>query len=717
MFDRDTLQNFIVNTSRQKFSAVTRLVLREIYGLEVTDVDGKGDGAADYIVIPRDGGPRTFVSQVTVQKSGWKNKALRDAETAVREFKCTRYMYLTTRGHESTAFRELENEIHQTHKIPATCLGGREIADMILERGLLSQALDSLDIPVPSSVRDRPDRREILLHAYVALGEEAADLREQVYDDTILLVLRDRGRLSRRDLIGQAVEWLGCDLSREGRFESRIDSLLTRRLLIRDRDGDTLDLSDTSRQSLTNAERVYIAEMDSLASSQASLIEKQFGVAWPTDSARHCAVLLSRAFIKKQLGTLESAGGLPNSLGLLRDLGDPVQELRDYLATANIPVGAVQDVVQEFASNAASLPIIHKLTRSALYALLEGRHPLQTCRSLGVSSWSDVTVIVDASVLIPFLCARLYAPTQGRFSRGALQSINALFKAGARIVTTQDYINETAAHLLKAREYFHFPDAADMLQYSRNGYVEHYFRLRAEGVAVPEDLSGFLTRFSKQLIRQQETQQWIRAIMVDIQGLANQYGVTYEHAKYPGSHVSDVIDREYAYAMRDRGADKLDLLARHDALTLAHMRKIVLDGKSALMCLTWDRLMIAVAKKVGDCGWAVTPHEASDFIQITQRPTGEKLISLSHGLATVRERPGMIVGAILDELAKHAKGNMLDWQMRDRLNEIQSGLLDRINVNDPNFEEWARQQTEAVLESVGIEDSKQVARAVVTEAR
>jgi hypothetical protein len=700
MIDNLTLENFIINSSQSRFDSIVRLLLKDVFHIDATNVDAKGDGGGDFVTIPVEGGPRAFVGQVTVKDQSWEAKAKADADKAVKELKCTRYFFFTCRRHESATLRKLESKISTKHKIPATCLGGKEIADILISNDLVFAAFELFGMPLPASLNNRLDRSEILLHSYVALGTETADLRHQVYDDTILIILRDSGPKKGEKLVHEAIALLGCDLSREGKFRGRLDYLLSRKWIVKNADTADIDLTPRARNTLDVAERIYSTELDSLASSQAALLEKKHGVEWPKESAQKCSLLLARAFIKRHLDTLQASMVHINRLQLTSEIGDPIQELRDYISHAGVPVVSVNSVLEELANNAADSPLINKLVRGALYAALEGQNSLRASRVLGVASWDQVTVIVDASVLIPFICAKMYRPTSGRFSRGAIECIEAFRQSGAKLVTTQDYINEAASHLLKARDYAGLKGSDRFLAYSVNGYVSHFFNMREQGLATPDNLAAFLAKFSRSILHEQESGQWIRAIMADIHRLASEYGIQYEHIKKVEPHYSDVVDREYGHLQHERQIDRADILFEHDARTLSSMRKNMANGITGQMCLTWDRTLIDIARKVGDCGWVVSPHDACDFIQLSRPPSGHKLISLSHRLARARERPSEIVGELLDRIMQVADPSQMDWQMRDRLEALHKELLGRTDTTSPEYDEWARQKKNAFLKEI-----------------
>jgi hypothetical protein len=99
------------------------------------------------------------------------------------------------------------------------------------------------------------------------------------------------------------------------------------------------------------------------------------------------------------------------------------------------------------------------------------------------------------------------------------------------------------------------------------------------------------------------------------------------------------------------------------------------------MCLTWDAVMIGVGRELGDCGWVVSPHEASDVIQARLKISGTKLTALSHSLARARERPSEISARIIDQIVHLAGERLQDWQFREKVKTFHREALDRIDLN------------------------------------
>ena len=50
MIDNLTLENFIINSSQSRFDSIVRLLLKEVFHIDATNVDAKGDGGGDFVM-------------------------------------------------------------------------------------------------------------------------------------------------------------------------------------------------------------------------------------------------------------------------------------------------------------------------------------------------------------------------------------------------------------------------------------------------------------------------------------------------------------------------------------------------------------------------------------------------------------------------------------------------------------------------------------------
>ncbi len=701
----ETIENFIKNLGKVDFDTVAVLVLTKVYHLKLLNVDGKGDAGSDARIFKDLGGSTTAAYQLPVQDAGWKRKALADARKAVEGLKATRFFFLTSRTHEGADLAEVENEIISALKIPANCLGAKQLAGLIVGRGLVPEFLEAIGAPVNVPTSNRPDLKEILLHSYVALGSERAKLRDDVYDDTLMYCLNLRGGAMPKDgLVDAALHLLECPEGRRDLLSRRVDSLLTRGWL-RPLPQGQFRLADEQKIAIQGAERLYYAELGVLASAQAQLIYDKCGATWTQDQAHRAGVLLARMFIKCQLDTVRNAALELTALGLVRNIGDPEQDLRDMLSAAGVPPRAVNGVILEFVDLAKEKPLIKKLARAATCVAIEGGDPLAGAKLIGASRWPAVTITLDASVAIPYLCASLYSPTSDRFSQGANECVTDFLGLGAKVVTPWFYIEECSAHLLKALDYgAGADDFQDDFAHSQNGYVAQYYLLRQTGRNVPLSIADYLETFAPSVKRSQgDLRTWTRTVMSELEQQFRHYGVEYEDIPRIPDHFRVEVEREYTYAMNALKRSKSHRLIEHDVMELSHSRRGIAEWGQSRLCLTWDGAMIDVGRKLRDCGWVVSPHEAIDFVQPYRRMSESKMFALAHVLASARDRSRDVAGHILDRVVYLAKERLLDWEFRQKVKDLRDDLLSRIDLSKPRYADWVDQETDKFLRSQGVE--------------
>jgi hypothetical protein len=703
--DQDTIENHIKNLGRADFDAVARMLLVEFFGFTAIDVDGAGDGGGDMLAFSDVFSNRIWASlaiQKTIQETQLEKKVLADATKAKTQLGAQRFFFLTSRAHQSTTLRKLENTISSHHDMSATCLGAKEIAGTIVERKLLRQFAEAIGLQMNISVSDRPDKAEILLHAYVALGSDRFHLKNEVYDDSILIALHEGGSsMSPDNVVIKAAELLAGGAGTRERLARQIKSLLARGH-IHAAGAGRVSLSDDMKIQLHAADAIYVNELKSLASAQSQILKDTCNLDWSDSQCEAAASLLARCFIQRQLTAAEHTSVALAKTGLSRTLGEPLSDLKQLLSVAGVAPRKMDQVIDQFVCIAAGTSLIKKLTKAVTFVATEGQQLSKASRVLGASHWSQVITTLDASVAIPFLCASLFSPTHGRFSYGANECIGLLKDEGAPLVIPRVYINEVSAHLLRAINYPETLEFDASLEHSENGFVAHYYQMKASGKKVPTTLRDFVSIFSKAALHPKATpQETNRAIMADLQPLLSEYGVQYDDISNVPRQFRDDVEKTYIFKLDEMHRTKPFILIDHDVQVLSHARRARSQNSEIRMCLTWDAVMIAVGRELEYCGWIVSPHEAADIIQARLKISGTKLTALTHSLARVRERPSEIGARIVDRIVQLAGEQLQDWQFRKKVELFYREALDRIDLRSETYNE-VDGEIEGFLKAEGI---------------
>lgn len=570
---QDTIENHIKHLGKSDFDGLVTLVLEKAFKLTAIDVDGKGDGGSDFRTFSDSGGNQTLAIQKTVKQSGWKEKAVADATKAKDELGAKRFFFLTSRAHEATSLRAVENEITSTLGIAATCLGATELAGLIVGEGLLADFARAIDLPLKTPLEHRPDMREIMLHSYFALSDDRKSLRENIYDATLQSILHfTNAPLEREAVVQMAMEQLGSQESRRVQITTRVDSLLGRGAILTDAPSKHLRLSANVGESFEISDGIYLKELRQLAAAQTDLVNSSGGE-WSQEQSEQAAVLLAQRFVQRQLQTARRASLALSRTGFGRYLSEPEQTLRALILESGIRPGKVDRVLSQFVEMASDKPLVKKLTRSIVHVALENADPEKAAVIVGARRWADVEVILDASVAIPYLSASLFAPTYGRFSRGSNECIRTLRELGATLVIPREYLNECASHLVRAMRYCHnLQGLEDSLAHSQNGFVAHYYQLKHSSKSAPRSLREFIGTLAPAAVAT-KSHVWttVRQVMSQLQLLFRDYGVCFQDAKRVPEHYSKDIEVAYSYALEKLGGKKSENLLKHDVAVLGHL--------------------------------------------------------------------------------------------------------------------------------------------------
>ena len=187
--DIETLTNHIAGLSKHYFDNACKIVLNDVFGLNAINVDGKNDGGTDFTAFTSSGDRINAGYQITTQKSAIKAKAYKDAKKSIEKLKVTRFYFFTTFNLDEIETRKIENEISKELNISSTCLSSRHIAGLILSENLLNKFLDESNYPLPQGFTSSFDYREMALHSYTILSDDATQMKSSIYDDTILFQL------------------------------------------------------------------------------------------------------------------------------------------------------------------------------------------------------------------------------------------------------------------------------------------------------------------------------------------------------------------------------------------------------------------------------------------------------------------------------------------------------------------------------------------------
>lgn len=697
--DIETLTNHISKLGKQYFDKVCNLVFLEIFRYTAINIDGSYDGGTDIVTI-KDGQRERIAYQITTQKTDIKNKAYRDAKKAIEKLSIDKYYFLTTYNLSEIESRMIEDEISKDLGIKASCFSPRLIAGLILRENKLNKILDALNYPLPRQHGNIVDIKEKALHSYSLFSDDASKLKYSVYEDTILFSLY-KNSMSEDELINSVITFLNLNEDTRDFIKRKIDSLFGKSSVEKEENGNII-LSPKSFEDLENRQKLYERELANLSAAQTDLL-KEKNIPWTEDESKKISLWIANAYIANQFENLKDINASIVNRDFYNISENGAFKIKDYfIKHKSIQEDIADEITNELLEMASSHPLITKISRAFVYVALDGNNPIISSKAIGASRWSDIKIIIEPSVALPFICSVLYNGNTNKFFNNSVRSIVQAKELDSLLFIPYYYINECAGHLLTARKYIGFEDNKE-LEYSANVFISNYFFLKNRGIKTPDTILEYLQTFSNSIkIEKDNVKVWVRSIMTDLQSILTTNGIQY--IDIPQYNESDIQDIEITYKeiLEEQKVKKKLHLIKNDVYTLkATNERIVKEGE-VWVILTNDKSLINFSKTDYFKGWITNPLR---FLQITElsKPMSEsKLISLVHSVATFSERTLSLGARIMDRLISLSSKEIQNYELKVEIEKFKQETINSVNIEDPNILDLIDSKTDEFIEKLGL---------------
>lgn len=707
--DVETLANHISNLGKQYFDKACKLVLTEVFNLNAINIDGAYDGGTDMVSLI-DGNREKAAYQITTQKSDIKNKAYRDADKALKKLSIEKYYFLTTYNLSEIDQRLIETKISQELGINANCFSPKIIAGLIINDGKLNRFLDVLDYPLPRQHGNMVDIKEKALHGYSIFSDDAGKLRYSVYEDTILFSLFNNS-MDEESLVSTVKTFLNLDEEKDEFIKKRIGGLFGKSLIFKD-ENKIISLTSSASKDLDNRQSLYEIELNNLSSAQTDLLHDKYNLTWTADESKKISLWIANAYIADQLDSLKdvNASIINNNFYNISENGsNRIKQF--FINEKGQNLSVAEGIVNDLLDLASTHPLITKISRASVYVALDGNNPIASAKSIGASRWSDVNIILEPSVALPYLCSLLYNGNSNRFFRTSVKSVNQAKELDSLIYMPYYYFNECAGHLLTARKYIGFEDQNKELEFSNNAFISNYFHLKNKGIKVPNTVSEYLSTFSSAIkTERSDVKYWVRSIMTDLQAIFTSNGI--EFIDTPHFEEDDLQEIKYHYSdiLEDSGIKKKIHLFNNDIYTLKATNERIVKNGEIWAILTNDKSLVNFSKTDYFKGWITNPYK---FLQITElsKPMSEsKMISLVHSVATFSDRTLSLGARIMDRLINLSSKEIQNYELKEEIERFKRETIDSINLEDSNIYEIVDTKTDEFIKEHGLnkkEDEKE----------
>lgn len=703
--DIDTLSNFISKFGKADFEIACKIVLNEIFQLNAINVDGSYDGGTDYAAFNKDGKRNVVAYQITTQKTDVEKKAYRDAKKCIEKIHAKKFYFLCTYNFTEIDCRALENQIENELDITACVFPPKIIAGLLVNSNKVGVFLDRIGYDdLHRFEKNRVDYKEMALHSYSFLSEDTRNLKNQIYDDAVLLVLSENeDGLNKQDIGEKVVELLCLPPTKEAILSNRIDTLKGQgKIKNHPMDSTKLIVTKDVLSDIKTRKILYDKELSDLAAAQIDILS-DYGVEWTIEDSQKVSVWLASIYMRNQLVVLESANASLADGFLKRIDQNGFSNLKSYLTEKKkIAKDQVNELIDILVSNASTHPLMIKITSASVYIALEGTNPLISCKALGISSWHEENMIVEPTIGIPFLCSLLYNGKVNTYFDNAIRSIDTAKKLGIELFVPYFYIKECAGHLHMARKFDGLTLDPNEMRYSSNAFVSNYYALKQQGIPLPEKFIDYLATFSPSIRTEMKYKEWIRAIMNDIQSKFTRNGIAFlEMPQYSSEELKEE-QTEYSFYLKENEIDKSDNLMLNDANILHFTKERALKDDEHWMVLTYDRSLINVAHNLSSDTWVSTPFVFLNLTEMTKSISEKEFSSLIHSMASFSSKTLTIGARVLDRIIFFASDKMQNWEFQESIKHFKSEMVNSVSEYDTNFLNEVDKRTNEFLKKHGV---------------
>lgn len=701
--DKETLANHISKLGKNYFEVACKVVLRNVFNLSAINVDGRNDGGTDFSELDEYGKRTPVAYQITTQKTDIKNKAYNDAKKSITKLGVSRYYFMSSYILSETEIRKLENTISDELKIQCICFDATTIASLLIEENKLMIFLEETNYPLPTNqTKGNLDYREMALHSYTLLSSDSNQLKDNIYDDTILFVLSNHLSLSEEEILSEVKSFLELNDGKEDILKRRIGALFGREKLSKNIEGK-IELKASAKTDIDSRKEIYSRELSNLVAAQTDLL-RDFGIDWDLEDSKTISVWLADTFVSQQIANLKEIKASIVIHPIFKNFDNSgVDKLKKHIQKKKkINEQTLNKIVEELLNLASNHPLITKIIRASMYLALQGADPISSAKSLGANRWSEFNVLLEPTSAIPYICSRLFNGCVNRYFDNSVHSITRAKKLDTKLFIPYFYINECAGHLLHARKYCGLDLNENELIHSGNAFVSNYYALKVKGTKVPNSLLDYLCVYSPAIkTEKSDIKRWIREIMTDIQSILNQSNIEFIKVPFYDHETCKYFEEEYTYHLQNLGIEKPSHLVSHDIWALQFTNDLIVNHGEHWIILTFDRSLIAFGKSDLYKGWITSPIKFLDITESRKSLSENKFISLLHTVATYSEQTLSIGARIIDRIVLFASKEMQNWEFKQEIESFKKELIISIPQTDYNLSEVSR-RTDEFLKKKGI---------------
>lgn len=562
------LQNMIESVDETQFYDVALFFLTALGYQNPTIVDGPYDGGRDVVCDRSD-----LRIQLSVQRK-WEEKIEKEAATALRLGRRS-LIYVCNRRLSQVARDKFWKKYRLAGQVDVTIYDSQSIASRLSMPGRLGRTFKLLGLQLEPRLSVTP--KDVAVSTLLLFGSEAKSLRLEVVRANIASWLNAHGPAS-ETLVGQQV----AKLIPGSNNEELVSGVISRMRGA----GEITGPAESTELAPKESERIEAAEEQLFAARQLDIrkLSKSFGLA--TDDAEKLLTLAINAIVRRSSSGWSQAH---------------VDEFNGFVSEKSL-----RPKIDVLNKAIAQLDTITFLQRYEVIDKLFATNTFDIHSALGSSD--KVKIVLDASVALPMLCSLEFSVVRSRWSAASTSLIDLAKSHGFPVIVPFPYLNEMAAHGLKAFEFQDVfnafsPELRTVMRESRNAFISHYARIvdrdgKFDGQVI--SLDEFLKVFGIQPGRS------VRNVQSHLEEILVRHGVTCDW----GFQVDDRIERDFELA-KPNGIPRL---IAHDA---AVCTSLIRQKSTGFILATWDKVVIDLVQEKARI-YADSPGRIVDWLSYVQ---------------------------------------------------------------------------------------------------
>jgi len=680
--DQETFTNHISKLGKNYFDIACRMLLADIFNLNIINVDGKDDGGTDFSSFKKNGLRDPVAYQITTQRTGITKKIWKDAKKSINKLGIKRFFFMCSLPISEVELRKIENEISEAFGIQVSCYDSKIIAGFLLESNLGYDFLVKTNGLVHNNeMKYFASYQESALYSYTIISSDSRKFKINIYDDTILFVIYHRGEEVLTNVIMEVAKLLNNQIDNfDTQIKSRVDSLMARGKIIFT--NGLYKLDDKTRREIEIRNLLYENELNNLISAQADILS-EFKVEWDNVDLKNISFFIVSVYIQKQLENLKQVKATMSFHPVFNNFScNSIFEIINYLKkNKNMEKDDAEKAVKQIIENASTHPLITKLTRSAMFLALQSDNPSYSAVVLGANRWSDCNIIVEPTVAMPYICYKLFQNHTNSRNKVAIQSVQRALELDCKLFLPFSYISECAGHLLEAKKYADIDFNENEMQYSNNAYISYYSFMKNNSTGAPGTLLDYLSIFSPSIrTEQSDKKQWVRSIMTDIQSILNRANIDF--LTIPLYEYGDCksIEEDYSNFLHESRTNKKPNLIHHDIHILKYTNESVLNEKETWAILTYDNSLIKFGGLDQYKGWVLSPFCFLDISQTNKKLSETDFVSLLHIFATFSEQTLSLGARIMDKIISYSSKEMQNWEFKQEVEKFKKQMIEEYSA-------------------------------------